>query len=310
MKQQIVYDMIVIGGGPGGYTAALYAARAGLNVLVVERLSAGGQMALTHQIDNYPGFVGGIDGYDLADRMQRQAHRFGALTEYAQVLEVRLREEPKAVVTENGTLLAKTVVFATGAGPKELGLDREKELTGRGVAYCAACDGMFYRGKEVVVIGGGNSAAADAILLSRVAKKVTIIHRRDTLRATRIYHTPLMKAPNVNFLWNSAAVELLGEEKVSGLRVRNLLTGEEQIISCDGVFISVGRKPASQLAEGQLTLDEKGYILADESTQTDIPGVFVIGDVRSKVLRQVVTAVSDGAMAVHYAEEYLARLEQ
>ena len=214
MNSKHVYDMIVVGGGPGGYTAALYGARAGLRVAVLEKLSAGGQMALTHMIDNYPGFPEGVDGFELGQRMQQQAERFGAKTVYATVTKLELLSEPKCVETSEGIFEAKTVVLATGAGPKELGLPKEKELVGRGVAYCAACDGMFYRGKTVVVVGGGNSAAADALLLSRVAKKVILVHRRDTLRATKIYHEPLMKAENVEFRWNSVVEQLLHEDTV------------------------------------------------------------------------------------------------
>ena len=303
-----LYDMVIIGGGPGGYTAALYAARAGFSTLLLEKLSAGGQMALSHQIDNYPGFPEGIDGFSLAENMQRQAERFGARTELAQVLSVDLKANPKVIRTSEGTFHAKTVVLSTGAGPRLLGLPMEQELTGRGVHYCAACDGMFYRGKTVVVVGGGNSAAADALLLSRVAKKVILVHRRDTLRATKIYHQPLMQAENVEFRWNSAVTELLHEAKVTGIRLRDLVTGEEKEVPCDGVFVSIGRKPASELAEGQLERDQAGYILAGESTETGIPGVYAVGDVRAKELCQVVTAVADGAMAVHHAESYLAQL--
>ena len=303
------FDMIVIGGGPGGYTAALYAARAGLSVVVLEKLYAGGQMSQTHQIDNYPGFEEGIDGFTLATKMQTQAERFGARSEYAEVTRLDLSADPKVVETSEGTFLGKTVVLATGATPRELGIPEEPALVGRGVAYCAACDGMFYRGKTVVVVGGGNSAAADALLLSRVAKQVILVHRRDALRATKVYHEPLMNAENVQFRWNSTVTALLHGEKVTGVRIRNALTGEEQEIACDGVFVSVGRKPASGLAAGQVALDESGYVVADETTRTSIPGVYAVGDVRTKRLRQVVTAVADGAMAVHMAEEYLLQAE-
>ena len=300
-----VHEMLIIGGGPGGYTAALYAARAGMDALVLERLSAGGQMALTHQIDNYPGFAEGVGGYELAEKMQQQAERFGAKTCNADVRRVDLQANPKVVETSEGTFYGKTVVVATGANPRELGLPEEKALLGRGVAYCAACDGMFYRGKTVVVVGGGNSAAADALLLSRIAKKVVVIHRRDTLRATKVYHGPLMQADNVEFRWNSVVAELLYDDVVTGVRIRDVQTGEESVIPCEGIFVSIGRKPATVLVEGQLQL-ENGYIVAGETTETSIPGVYAVGDVRTKLLRQVVTAVADGAMAVHLAEEYLA----
>ena len=305
MQEIHVYDMIVVGGGPGGYTAALYAARSGLSTLVLEKLSAGGQMALTEQIDNYPGFEDGIDGFTLAEKMQQQAERFGARSEYAQVERMDLAASPKVLETSEGTFYAKTVVLATGANPRELGLPNEAALTGRGVAYCAACDGMRYKGKTVVVVGGGNSAVADALLLSRIAQKVILVHRRDTLRATKVYHQPLMQAENLEFRWNSTVTELLQEDKLTGVKLKDVNTGEETSIACDGLFISVGRKPATELVQGQLELDRSGYIVADETTKTSLPGVYAVGDVRTKPLRQVVTAVADGAMAVHMAEEFL-----
>ncbi len=303
-----VYDMIIIGGGPGGYTAALYAARAGLSTLVLEKLSAGGQMALTMQIDNYPGFEEGIDGYTLGENMQQSAERFGAETELAEVYSLQLDGEIKVVETSEGTFHAKTVVIATGANPRELGVEGEQELVGRGVNYCAACDGMFFKGKTVVLVGGGNSAAADAMVLSRIAKKVILVHRRDTLRATRIYHEPLMKAENIEFRWNSAISAILSDGVVTGVTLRDTVTGEESEVPCDGIFVSIGRKPATELVKGQLELDEAGYIVADETTRTNLPGVFAVGDVRTKALRQVVTATADGAVAAHFADEYLAEL--
>lgn len=303
-----VYDMVIVGGGPGGYTAAMYAARAGLDAVVLEKLSAGGQMALTHQIDNYPGFPEGIDGFTLGEQMQSGAERFGAKTELVEVLSLDLNAQPKVVQTSEGTFYGKTVLLATGASPRTLGVPGERELMGRGVNYCAACDGMFYRGKTVVIVGGGNTAAAEAMVLSRIAKKVILVHRRDTLRATKIYHEPLMKAENLEFRWNSVVTELLSDGKVTGVKLKNVQTGQETEVACDGVFVSVGRKPATELVQGQLNLDDSGYVVADESTRTSIPGVFAVGDVRTKALRQVVTAVADGAVAVHYAEEYLTEL--
>ena len=301
-----IYDMIVVGGGPGGYTAALYAARAGLDTVVLEKLSAGGQMALTEQIDNYPGFEDGIDGFSLGEKMKRGTERFGVETKLTEVLSLDLSGTVKKAATSEGPLFARTIVLATGAGPRELGVESEQELIGKGVNYCAACDGMFYKNKTVVIAGGGNTAAADALILSRICKKVIVVHRRDTLRATKIYHEPLMKAENVEFRWDSEIIELLHDEKVIGIRLRNVKTGEETTLACDGVFVSIGRKPSSELVKDQVEVDPAGYIIADESTRTNIPGVFAVGDVRTKALRQVVTAVADGATAVHYAEEYLA----
>ena len=305
-----VYDMIIVGGGPGGYTAALYGARAGLNVLVIEKLSAGGQMALSPMIDNYPGFEDGIDGFSLGEKMLAGAQRFGAESLLAEVTELQLDAPVKIVRTTEGDFEAPVVIIATGADPKNLGLPGEQNLVGRGISHCAACDGMFYKGKTVVVVGGGNTAAADALQLSRICEKVIIVHRRDTLRATKVYHQPLLNAPNVEFLWNSTVSELLQNGRLTGVKVQNLITGEEKEISADGLFVSIGRKPNSSLVQGQLELDGAGYIVANESTATSLPGVFAVGDVRTKNVRQIVTAAADGAVAAHYAEEYLASLRQ
>ena len=247
-------------------------------------------MALTHQIDNYPGFEEGIDGYTLAEKMRKQAERFGASTLYAEVTGTKLEGQPKAVETSQGILYGRTLILATGASPRELGVPGEKELTGRGVAYCAACDGMFYKDKTVVVAGGGNSAVADALILSRIARKVIL----------------LQETPNIEFCWNSVVTELHHKETLTGIRLKDVHTGAETDLPCDGIFVSVGRKPSTSLFEGQLELDKAGYIAAGETTETSVPGVYAIGDVRTKPLRQVVTAVSDGAAAVHMAEAYLA----
>lgn len=300
-----IYDMIIIGGGPAGYTAALYASRAGLDTAVVERMAPGGQMALTDVIDNYPGFEEGIDGFSLGMKMQQGAERFGAKTEYAEVLSVDFSDKIKKVRTSSGELLSKTVVISTGANPRELGIEGEKELTGRGVHYCAHCDGGFYRGKTVVVVGGGNSAVSDALYLSRLVKKVYLVHRRDTLRATKIYHEPLMKAENVEFVWNSTVEGIKADGRVNGVLIKNVRSGEIREIECDAVFVSIGRKPATEYLGESIEKDNNGYIVADESTKTSAEGVFAVGDVRTKALRQVVTAVADGAVAAHFAEEYL-----
>ena len=299
------FDVIIIGGGPAGYSAALYTVRSGFSTLVIERMAAGGQMNETTQIDNYPGFDEGIDGFSLGMKMQNGAKRFGAETKYAEVKSVELRGDVKKVHTDDGVYTAKAVIIATGAGHKHLGVAHEAELVGRGVGYCAACDGMFYRGKTVAVVGGGNSAAADALVLSRIAKKVHLIHRRDSLRATKIYHEPLEKAENVEFHWNSAVSQLHYGEKLTGISLKDVKSGVESELELDGLFISIGRDPATALFRGQLELDEGGYIVAGESTETSVPGVYAVGDVRTKAVRQVVTAAADGAVAAHYVEEYL-----
>lgn len=301
-----IYDMIVVGGGPGGYTAAMYAARAGLDTVVLEKLSAGGQMALTTQIDNYPGFPEGVDGFDLGMRMQEGAEKAGARTEMTQVVSMDLTGPVKRIVTTDGEVLGRTVALATGASPRKLGLPMEQELVGKGLHYCAHCDGMFYRNKTVIVIGGGNTAAADALLLSRICKKVILVHRRNSLRATKIYHAPLFTAENVEFAWNSEAVELLHGERITGLRIRDTESGQEREILADGVFVSIGREPETALVRDQITLDPQGYIRAGEDTVTNLPGVYAVGDVRTKALRQIVTAVADGAAAAHSADAYLA----
>lgn len=306
MVEERIYDMIIIGGGPAGYTAALYASRAGFDTLVIERMTAGGQMATTDIIDNYPGFTEGIDGFELGMKMQAQAERFGAVTEYGQVIRTELLDKIKTVTTDFGEYKGRTVVIATGAAPRELGIPREKDFLGMGIHYCAHCDGRFYKGKRVIVVGGGNSAAADALYLSKLAEKVTVVHRRDTLRATKIYHQPLLNADNVEFLWDSEIVGLLGDERVNGAVIRNKNGGTQTEMPCDAVFVSIGRKPETDVFGESLLRDGAGYVIADESTRTSIGGVYAVGDTRVKPLRQVVTAVADGAVAVHFAEEYLA----
>ena len=266
-------------------------------------------MALTGDIENYPGFDQGVDGLTLGMKMQAGAERFGARSEYGDVSAVELGVDIKMVHTDVATYSARTVVIATGADPRELGLPGERELVGRGVHYCAHCDGRFYKGKTVIVVGGGNSAAADALYLSRLAERVILVHRRDTLRATKIYHEPLMKADNIEFRWNSTLSELIVDGRVTGAVLTNVKTGDTEAVDCHGVFVSIGRKPNTALFKDQLSLDENGYIIADESTRTSLRGVFAAGDVRAKALRQVITAASDGAVAAHYAEEYLSALK-
>lgn len=300
-----IYDMLIIGGGPAGYTAAMYAARAGLSVMVIEKLSAGGQMATTELVENYPGFDDGVDGFELGERMQRAAEKFGAETLLATVASVDLQPKIKQVTTDEGVLSGKTVVIATGASPRKLGVPEEDAMLGKGMAYCAACDGMFYKDKVVAVVGGGNTAVGDALLLAKLCKKVYLVHRRDNLRAAKVYEKSLEAAENLEIVWNSRIKHLLHEEKITGIQLENVVDGTEREIACDGVFAAVGRVPDTGLLAGQVELDEQGYIVADETTRTNIPGVLAIGDVRTKAVRQIVTAAADGAVAVHFAEEYL-----
>ena len=302
--QTSIYDCVIIGGGPAGYTGALYCARAGLSVLVLEQMTPGGQMATTGTIDNYPGFADGIDGFQLGEQMQKGAHRFGVQTKFEKVTAVDLAKDVKTITTDRGVWQAKTVMLATGAVPRLLGLESETRLRGRGVSYCATCDGMFFKDKTVAVIGGGNSAAEDALFLSKVCKKVYLVHRRDTLRATKVYQTALEHA-NVTFLWNSRVCEILGDQQVTGIQIADGITGEQQNIDCDGVFVAIGRDPDTALFKAQIKTDNAGYIIADETTKTNLPGVFAIGDVRTKPLRQVVTAAADGAVASKFVEEFL-----
>ena len=300
-----ILDTVIIGGGPAGYSAALYCTRAGLSTVIVEKMTPGGQMATTTQIDNYPGFDEGVDGFELGDRMRKGAERFGAKTHYADVTGVSLTENPKKIATTNGDLYAKTVIIATGAAPRELGIADEQRFRGKGVGYCATCDGMFFRGKTVAVNGGGNTAVEDAMFLSKLCEKVYLIHRRDALRASRAEVQALEKAPNVEFLWNKVVTGLEGADKLDKIVLQDTVTKDTTTLDAQGLFVAIGRVPSTELFKDVLKTDAFGYIEADETTRTSIPGVFAVGDVRTKPLRQVVTAVSDGAVASKYVEEFL-----
>lgn len=261
-------------------------------------------MATTSQVENYPGFDEGIDGFELAEKMQRGAQRFGARTLLAEVTGLDLKSSPKVLETSAGRVTAFAVILATGASPRALGVQREDFFRGRGVAYCATCDGMMYRNKTVAVLGGGNSAVADALYLSKLCREVYLIHRRDTLRASKVYMDAL-KDSGIQILWNSRAVGLLRDKRVSGLVLEDVRTGARRELACEGIFVAIGRVPDTELFRGQVELDEQGYIKADETTRTGLPGVFAVGDVRTKPLRQIVTATADGATASHFIEQYL-----
>lgn len=308
--EQKISDVIIIGGGPGGYTAALYSARANLKTMVIEKLSAGGQMATTSQVDNYPGFEEGVNGFELGEKMRQGAERFGVESLFAEVESVDLSAQPKVIHTSDGDYFARTVILATGANPREMGLEEEQKLKGRGVAYCATCDGMFYRNKTVVVVGGGNTAVADALFLSKICNKVYLVHRRDQLRASKSYMSALKQSLNIEFIWNAKVKEILHDKKVTGVVTEDIESGDTIKVACDGVFVVIGRIPNTDLFKGQLELDGGGYIAADETTKTNLPGVFAVGDVRTKPLRQIVTATADGAVASKFAEEYIDMLSE
>ncbi len=299
-----VYDVIVVGAGPAGLTAALYCGRAGLDTLVLEKLSPGGQMATTNEIENYPGFPGITDGFTLAMNMKTQAEQFGVQQTYAEVQALRVEGETKRLETKDGVYRARCVILAPGAAPRLLGLPNETALRGKGVSYCATCDGAFYRGKTVAVVGGGDTAAADAVFLSSLCEKVYLIHRRDTLRASKSYTRKLDK-PNVEILWDSVVTEILEDGRVCGIRVQNVKTQAERELALDGLFVAVGNVPATDFARGAVELDSAGYFTAGEDTRTNLPGVFAAGDCRKKPLRQIVTAAADGAVAAYAAEAYL-----
>lgn len=303
MSQQIVYDVIIIGGGPAGYTAGLYSARSSLKTLILEKMVAGGQMANTYEIDNYPGTMVGISGYDLAQKMKEQAERFGAESQTGEVVAVDFSCEPKTVTVSDGEVYsAKAVILAMGARPRQLFVPGEDKFRGRGVSYCATCDGMFFKGKTVVVVGGGNTALEDALFLSKVCEKVYLVHRRDTFRGSAVYVDLIQKKDNIQIVYNDTVTEILGDQNLTGVRLQS---GKE--LDCQGVFVAIGNLPNTKLVEGILDLDDGGYIVAGESTETNVAGVFAAGDLREKPLCQIVTAVSDGAVAAYMAETYLLR---
>ena len=301
------FDLLVIGAGPAGLTAGLYGARAGLSVAVFERISPGGQLAQTSKVENYPGFPTGAEGWQLAFDMQQQAVNFGAKIVAEEVTAVDFAGDAKKVITPMGEYTGKAVIVATGAHPRPLGVEGERELTGKGVSYCATCDGNFFRSKDVIVVGGGNTAVGDAMYLSRICNKVYLVHRRDKLRATPVYHDAIAALENVELVWNSTPDALLSENgAVSGLRVKSTQDDSTRDIAANAVFVAVGTVPNTDFLNGALELNEAGYIVADEDGRTSVEGVFAAGDVRTKALRQVVTAVADGAQAAENAAEFIA----
>jgi len=304
-----MYDLINIGSGPAGLTAGIYASRARLNTLVLEQnFVSGGQIIDTYEIDNYPGLPG-ISGMDLADRMSQHAEKLGVAIENVIVTSLDLTGPVKKVITDDNVYEAKAVIIASGATHSHLGAPGEEEFAGHGVSYCATCDGGFYRKKDTLVVGGGDVAVEDAIYLARLCNKVYVVHRRDELRAAKVLQENLLSLPNVEMVWNSVVRTINGTQKVESVTVTNVKDGSERTIPVQGAFIAVGISPRSEFAKNHIEMDEKGYIIADETGKTNIPGVFAAGDVRGKQLRQVVTAVADGANAVTSVEKYLLTLK-
>jgi thioredoxin reductase (NADPH) len=303
-----VRDVIIIGSGPAGYTAAVYAARAKLNPLVFEgSVTAGGALMQTTEVENFPGFADGVMGPELMDAMRKQAERFGAELVSDDVVAVDLTVSPKVVKTETDTYQAKAVIIATGSKYKELDVPGEKQLSGHGVSWCATCDGFFFRDQDIAVIGGGDSAIEEATFLTRFAKSVTLVHRRDALRASKIMQDRALANPKIKFLWDSHVLEMVGADKLSGLRVKNHRTGEEQVLPVGGVFVAIGHSPRSELFAGQLATDPDGYLLVEQpTTRTAIEGVFACGDVVDRTYRQAVTAAGTGCSAAIDAERWLA----
>lgn len=306
----MVYDLVVIGGGPAGLTAGLYGARGGLKALLLEMGLPGGQVALTDLVENYPGFPQGIPGQELTRRFMDQGLRFGLEIKMEMAEQVALRDHPKRVVTAGNHYQAWSVVLATGSRPRCLKVPGEERFTGRGVSYCATCDGAFFRGKKVAVVGGGDAAVGEALFLTRYARKVVLIHRRDRLRANQSIQEKMRTNPQISLRLETVVAEILGEQLLTGLQLKELPTGRQTTEPFDGLFIFIGSEPNTGFLQGALLLDADGYVLADEDLRTPIPGVFVAGDVRRKQLRQITTAVGDGAQAAMAAERYLAGQEQ
>jgi thioredoxin reductase (NADPH) len=305
-KEHHPYKVVVLGSGPAGWSAALYAARAEANPLVLTGLELGGQAALTHTIENYPGFPDGVGGSQLGELFQKQAERFGTHVEFDRASSVDLSSRPFVVTTDSGPeIKAESLVIATGASPNHLNIPGEVELTGRGVSYCATCDGWFFKEKKVVVVGGGDSALEEAIFLTRYASSVMIIHRRDTLRAGAILQSRAKTNPKISFIWNSVITEVVGDEAVKTVKVKNVVTGEESPLTVDGVFIFIGHKPNTEMFEGQLVMEPGGYIVTDKRQQTSVPGVYAAGEAADSVFRQVVTSAGMGAAAAMQAVKFI-----
>lgn len=305
----MTYDIAIIGGGPAGLSAGIYGARAKLSTVIIEKMYPGGQAAITHLIENYPGFVDGIGGSELTESMKNQAERFGAKILNGEVEDIKKQASLFYVKLKSETVEAKSIILAMGAEPRKLDVKGEKEFTGQGVSYCATCDGAFYTDMPIVVIGGGDTAIEEAIYLTRFASSVTVVHRRDQLRATKILQDRAFKNEKIKFIWDSVVKEIKGKDMVEEVVLKNVKTGEESSVFVNGVFSAVGYVPNTASIKGLVKLNDRGYVITDDKMATDIPGIFAAGDIREKSLRQVVTAVSDGAIAAVEAEKYIENQE-
>ena len=305
-----MHDIIIIGGGPAGLTAGLYTARARLNVVLLERLAPGGQVLNTDWVENYPGFPDGISGFELVERMKTQAENFDLPIQLEEVMGLEFSAQKKTVITDKGQREARALIIATGATPKKLGIEGEALLTGKGVSYCATCDGPFYKDQDVVVIGGGDTALEEAIFLTRFASTIHVAHRRDELRAVKLLQDRAMAQEKIQFIWDTIPLKILGENGVEGIELKNVKTGKISRKKAQGVFIFIGTEPNADLINGIVKQDENGFVITDEKMETSVPGVFAAGDIRSKPWRQISTAVGEGATASFYAETYLEGLNQ
>jgi len=303
------YDVIIIGGGPAGLTAAIYTSRARLKTLVIESYSVPGQAIITDSIENFPGFPEGINGFELVEKFKKQAEKFGAELIVKNVEKIEQLQDGWRIKAEDKTCTTLSIIIATGAHPRKLDVPGENKFTGKGVSYCATCDGALYRDKDVVVVGGGDTAIDEALFLTKFAKKVTLIHRRDRLRATKILQERASANKKMEFMWESKAIEILGKDKVEGVKIKNINTKKDTDLLCDGVFVFVGYEPNTDLLKGLLKLDKKSYILTDDDMNTSKKGIFSCGDCRKKLLRQVVTACGDGATAAFSAQQYVEKLK-
>ncbi len=307
-----VENVIIVGSGPAGFTAGLYAARANLSPLLITGNDYGGQVSITYDIENYPGFPESLSGPELVEKMKLQAEKFGTRVEFDYVVEIDTGQHPFVVRTQNGLeLRTKALILATGARPRYLEVPGEKEYTGKGVSYCATCDGFFFRGKDVIVVGGGDSAAEEALFLTKFATRVRLIHRRDSLRASKILQDRVFSNPKIEIVWNSVVTEIVGDGSghVTGVQVRNVVSGEEERLDTDGIFIFVGHIPNNQLFVGKLDLDEDGHLVTDKLMRTNVPGVFAAGEIQDKIYKQVATSVGQGCAAAMQTEKFLATLE-